>query len=613
MMKTNYKKTKKENKMLKYMINPDLSVKKTNLVLGFMLIMLLAMSPSLMADTHYVDGSGSNTSPYTTPATAAHYITPAIGVASSGDIIDVTGTITEITEEGILVDKNLTIQGQGAQNTIVQAHGFYNQATNRVFKIETAKTVTIKDMTIRHGKTFGSGGGIENSGTLTVENCKIADNWAEDGGGGIKNDAGTITLTNCTINGNRIAAGWVIYGGGINNASGDMKITNCTIFDNSIYYGNGGGICNYGSTSVLTLTNCTIANNTLDYSSYHGGGIYNYSGTLNSINTIIANNGAGGNPDDFYYNSGTVNDNGYNIIETGHIDQFNNEHSITGEQANLNLSSTLEYNNTIHGTKTLKTTSESVAINAGTNTPGSHPESIPTTDQRGANRNGATDIGAYEYYDDDGSLPVELSSFTAEFLNNKPTLYWTTQSETDNFGWNVYRNTEEDLSSSQKITDEMIQGYGTTTEPSYYIYNDTSEDIIIGQTYWYWLESIDLGGESHLYNQVVNITIPDITQDPTYLETPIVYRLQSSPNPAKFSTTISFTLNKSTFAEVSIYNILGKLVKTLPMVVTTADEKSEVYWNGKDENGNVVKDGIYLYQLNVDGKAYKTNKLILIR
>ncbi|MCK4340057.1 MAG: T9SS type A sorting domain-containing protein [Candidatus Cloacimonetes bacterium] len=401
-------------------------------------------------------------------------------------------------------------------------------------------------------------------------------------------------------------------------------MTNCTVSGNTANYAalGGGGLFTLGAPA--TITNCTFANNTMPNS--NGGGIYLHNNTLYIKNTIIANNTASGTAD-FYKNSGTLTDNGYNIVETQSGSDFSTgNHDIVGEQLNLNLRSTLEDNGTLNGTKTLALYynggTASVAIDAGSNSGDNNGVAIPTTDQRGAERydfaepnvQSSTDIGAYEDWPGgDDTLPVELSTFTVQYLNNTPTLYWSTQSETDNLGWNVYRNTEENFSSSQKITDEMIQGNGTTTEPSYYIYNETSEDIIIGQTYWYWLESIDLGGVTHHYNNAVNITIPDINEDPTYLERPIVYELQSSPNPAKFSTLISFTINKSAFAEVSIYNILGKLVKTLPMVITTEDEKSIVYWNGKDEDGNIVKDGIYLYQLNLDGKAYKTNKLILLR
>ena len=212
----------------------------------------------------------------------------------------------------------------------------------------------------------------------------------------------------------------------------------------------------------------------------------------------------------------------------------------------------------------------------------------------------------------DYTLQVTLSTFTAQFIENTPTLYWTTQSETDNIGWNIYRNDEQEFSSSTILTDEMIPGNGTTTEPSYYNYSD-NENLTIGETYYYWLESIDYGGISQVYSRIAQITIPDPTVNPPDLEPPIVYNFKNVPNPVSTSSKFQFTLDKASFVSVSIYNIKGKLVKTLPLVVTTEDVEATVYWNGKDENGNIVKNGIYLYQLNVNGKTYKTNKLILMR
>ncbi len=79
------------------------------------------------------------------------------------------------------------------------------------------------------------------------------------------------------------------------------------------------------------------------------------------------------------------------------------------------------------------------------------------------------------------------------------------------------------------------------------------------------------------------------------------------------STYFCFTLDKSVEATISIYNIKGELVRTLPKVWADADAESTVYWNGKDENGNRLQAGIYLYQLNLDGKVYEVKRLIVIR
>jgi len=100
----------------------------------------------------------------------------------------------------------------------------------------------------------------------------------------------------------------------------------------------------------------------------------------------------------------------------------------------------------------------------------------------------------------DETLPVILSTFTATFLNNVPTLYWKTESETDNLGWYVYRNTENDFTNAKEISN-LISGYGTTSEQHSYIYEDPDfiwENAQPGDTYWYWLESRPWWNDSSL-------------------------------------------------------------------------------------------------------------------
>ena len=386
-----------------------------------------------------------------------------------------------------------------------------------------------------------------------------------------------------------------------------------------------GGLVGYIINSC-TISNCFSTGDVSVNRDYVGGllGLGYSSCTIRNCYSTCNVTGVGvvGGLVGFNWNNSTVS----NCYSTGSVSGSNNVGGLVGSNLNSTVNNSF-WDTTTSGQSssaggTGKTTAEMTTdahsypnfyTDAGWDFKG---ESINGTDNIwniGNSRNNGYPYFDWQYPSDPATLPVELSTFTVQYLNNTPTLYWETQSETDNLGWNVYRNEEENFSSAQKITDEMIQGNGTTSEPSYYSYNDTSEDIQIGQTYWYWLESIDLGGLTHYYDKAVTITIPDITQDPTYLEPPIVYELQSSPNPTKSSTHITFTLNKSVFAEVSIYNILGKLVKTLPMVVTTEDEKSTVYWNGKDENGNRLQAGVYLYKLLVNGKTAETKKLILMK
>jgi len=217
----------------------------------------------------------------------------------------------------------------------------------------------------------------------------------------------------------------------------------------------------------------------------------------------------------------------------------------------------------------------------------------------------------------DNSLPVELSVFTAQFLNGVPTLYWRTMSETDNIGWFIYRNAEEDFTTAERITDYLIEGYGTTSESHYYFYYDEELEPISGDRYWYWLESVDLGGAFHRYSPQV-LTIPPIPEHQSTTEIPIQYGLhQNEPNPLGIknsSTSISFLLPKTARAEVKIYNIRGELVRNLYKGIAYGDDEvKDIIWNGRDENGIEQVTGIYLYQLKVNGKVYETKRLIVIR
>ncbi|MCK4359077.1 MAG: lamin tail domain-containing protein [Candidatus Cloacimonetes bacterium] len=218
----------------------------------------------------------------------------------------------------------------------------------------------------------------------------------------------------------------------------------------------------------------------------------------------------------------------------------------------------------------------------------------------------------------DQTLPVTLSTFTAQYLNNIPTLYWVTQSETDNIGWYVYRNTQNDFITSMIISD-LIPGCGTTTEPHSYIYEDPDfigENSFPGDTYWYWLESIDFGGMINHYDKVAHIVIPE-NYDPGN-ENPEEFEefglFQSNPNPfnpkTEETTEISFNLKEQAYVEINIYNIKGELVKTIYDGFNTADK---AVWDGKDANGNQQATGIYLYELKVNNKMYSTKRIILIR
>ncbi len=83
------------------------------------------------------------------------------------------------------------------------------------------------------------------------------------------------------------------------------------------------------------------------------------------------------------------------------------------------------------------------------------------------------------------------------------------------------------------------------------------------------------------------------------------------PNPFNPSTTIKYVLPKQAKVSLKVYNILGQEVRTLVNAREGFGEHT-VVWNGKNQLGRPVSSGVYLYRLDVDGKA-RVRKMMLIR
>ena len=149
----------------------------------------------------------------------------AVATASSGDTIEFHPSVSAITltTGNIEITQNLTIAGPGAGQLSVSGNN-----SSRVFNI-TSGTVLISGLTIWYGDTGGDGGGINNSGILTVENSIFTGNHANDDGGALSND-GIMIVTNCTLSENTATD----KGGGINNndLGVSLTVTNSTFADN---------------------------------------------------------------------------------------------------------------------------------------------------------------------------------------------------------------------------------------------------------------------------------------------------------------------------------------------------------------------------------------------
>ncbi len=90
-----------------------------------------------------------------------------------------------------------------------------------------------------------------------------------------------------------------------------------------------------------------------------------------------------------------------------------------------------------------------------------------------------------------------------------------------------------------------------------------------------------------------------------------VQRPHPFPNPFNPSTVISYQLPVNSQVSLKIYNLLGQEVRTLVNGYETAGTK-QITWDGKDNHGNTVSSGVYIYRLQA-GKYCQTRKCLLIK
>jgi hypothetical protein len=86
---------------------------------------------------------------------------------------------------------------------------------------------------------------------------------------------------------------------------------------------------------------------------------------------------------------------------------------------------------------------------------------------------------------------------------------------------------------------------------------------------------------------------------------------QNYPNPFNSSTRIKFSLPKREHLQLTIYDILGREVRTLIDDDRPAGNY-DIFWDGRNNDGDDIASGVYLYQIRTSDFA-STRKLLLIK
>ncbi len=198
------------------------------------------------------------------------------------------------------------------------------------------------------------------------------------------------------------------------------------------------------------------------------------------------------------------------------------------------------------------------------------------------------------------TLPIELSSFTAVpnaqyFVE----LHWITQSETNVAGFRVYRSNTPYLDDAEMFS-TFVEAHNTS-DTQFYTFVD--EEIYASGTYYYWLENVDMTGNTQFHGPVIaTVTYGDPNTPP---EIPAVENgiQKIFPNPFNPTANIMYTLVEDAAVSVNVYNLRGQLISNVFSGTKQAGTHT-VAWNGVADSGTELSSGIYTVTVKIGNKLH---------
>lgn len=198
--------------------------------------------------------------------------------------------------------------------------------------------------------------------------------------------------------------------------------------------------------------------------------------------------------------------------------------------------------------------------------------------------------------------PVELSSFEVTPLASALRLDWMTASESNNHGFYAERRVKGEGDAAWSEIG-FRQGAGTSNQA--HNYTVTDDKVVTNTTYQYRLRQEDRDG-------TINYTgVKEGRINSAASRGAVNSLAQNSPNPFNQNTEISFSVAQSGTVNLDIIDIYGNVVRSFAVDATMANGNS-VVWNGLDNTGTQVPNGVYVYKLSGNGFTL-SKKLTVMR
>ena len=99
--------------------------------------------------------------------------------------------------------------------------------------------------------------------------------------------------------------------------------------------------------------------------------------------------------------------------------------------------------------------------------------------------------------------------------------------------------------------------------------------------------------------------------DPSSLIPDVFAMHQNYPNPFNPVTQIRYDLPEDSYVSITIYDIIGRNIKSLVNTDQTAGYRS-IRWNATNNLGEPVSAGMYIYMIQA-GEFRQTKKMVLLK